>query len=90
MLVPTPPKVQYTQGTVHRTQKGQQAEVPKWGRSSPTWVGEESNHKWRGSDGAGREIRLWDCGGGGLMRVGKGNLILYWVREKDWNPEGQQ
>jgi hypothetical protein len=30
-------------------------------------------------DGRGREYR-----------VREGNLIWYWVREKDWRPEGQQ
>jgi hypothetical protein len=38
-------KVLNTQGTVHRTQKGQQVEGPKLGFFSPTWEGEESNHK---------------------------------------------
>jgi hypothetical protein len=33
-------KVQNTQDTVHKTQKGQQAEGPKWGYLSPTWEGE--------------------------------------------------
>ena len=40
---------------LHRTQKAQQAEVPKWGCLCFTWEGEESNHKWGGSKGPGRE-----------------------------------
>jgi hypothetical protein len=40
---------------------------------------EESNHKWGRREGLGRE-RRW----------GGGNLIWYWVREKDWSPESLQ
>jgi hypothetical protein len=77
MLAPPPNKV-------HRTQKGQQAEVPKWGHHSPTSEGEEeSNQKLEGREGPGRESR-WGLVGG------EGNLIWYWVREKDWSPEGQK
>jgi hypothetical protein len=48
--------MQNAQDTVHRIQKAQQAEVPKWGPPpSPTWEGEESNHKWREKEGLGRE-----------------------------------
>ena len=41
-------KVQNTQDTVHRTQKGHQAEGLKREHLSPTWEGEESNHNWGG------------------------------------------
>jgi hypothetical protein len=60
-----PKKVQNTQGTVHRTQKGQKAEGPKRGCLSPTWEGEESNHKCGGRKVPGREsgqergVRWW-------------------------------
>ena len=47
--------------------------VNKLSGLSPTWKGEESNHKWEGR-GLGGEV----CKGGG-----EGNLIWYWVREKD-------
>ena len=73
-----PQKVQNNQDTV---QKRQEAEV--WGCLSPTWEREESYHKWGGSKGPGRESE-WEEKGE------KGNLIWYWVREKDWKPEGQQ
>jgi hypothetical protein len=72
-------KVQNTQDTVHRTQKAQQAEVPKGGYLSPTWEREESNHKWGKRKGPGRESGL---GERRVRRGGEGNLIWYWVREK--------
>jgi hypothetical protein len=36
------------QDTVHRIQKAQQAEVPKWGYLSLTWEREERNHSGEG------------------------------------------
>ena len=72
-------KIQNTQDRVHRIQKAQQAEVSKWGRLSATWEREESNHKWGGREKLGRESG----------RRG-GNLMWFWVREKDWSPEGLQ
>jgi hypothetical protein len=47
---------QNIQGTVHRTQKAQQAEVPKSGRLSPTWEREESNRKWGEREGLGGKV----------------------------------
>ena len=41
------------------------------------WEGEESNYKWGGREGPGREI-----GQGGEIGGGEGNLIWYWVRKK--------
>jgi hypothetical protein len=38
-------KIQNAQNIVHRTQRAQQAEVPKGRHLSPNWKGEESNHK---------------------------------------------
>jgi hypothetical protein len=70
--------IKNTQYTVHRTQKGQQAEVPKWGCLSPTWEREESNHNWRSKRGPGGETG-WGWG----MVAKEGNLIWYWVRKKD-------
>ena len=69
--LPPPTKVLNTQDT-HRTQKCQQAEGPKLGRLSLTWEREESNHK-----GAERDL------GGKGDGVGEGNMIRYWVGEKD-------
>jgi hypothetical protein len=48
------------------------------GRLNLTWEGEENNHK------VGREGGTWEekcMGKGGCW--GEGNLIWYWVREKD-------
>jgi hypothetical protein len=45
---------QNTQDTVHRTQKDQEAEVPKWGHLSPTCYEEEISHKWGGMEEPGR------------------------------------
>jgi hypothetical protein len=56
ILAPPPKKkIQNTQYTVHRTQEGQEAEVPKLGLFSLTWEGEENNHKWGGRERPGRE-----------------------------------
>jgi hypothetical protein len=65
-------KVQNTQDTVHRTQKGQQGEVPKKGRLSPTWEREESNHKWGRREGPGRESGQEEGSSGG-----RGKMIWY-------------
>ena len=46
--------------------------------SVPLTKGEESNHKWRGREGLGRESG-WDVGEWEV----EGNLIWYWVRKKD-------
>jgi hypothetical protein len=45
--------IQNTQDTVHKTEKVQQAEGPKWEYLSPTWKEEESNHKGAGGGGVG-------------------------------------
>ena len=62
------------------------SEMSKWGHLSLTWKIEERNHKCRGRR---------DLGGMGVDEVvgrvgGEGNLIWYWVREKDWSSEVQQ
>jgi hypothetical protein len=44
------------------------------GHFSPTWEGEESNHKLRGRKG---------LGGGEGSGEEERNLIWYWVREKE-------
>ena len=56
--------LQNTQDTVHRTQKVQQAEGPKYGLLSPTWEGEENNHIWRRREVPGRESEWgwWERG----------------------------
>ena len=48
------PKIQSTQ-----LNEGQPAEVHKWGHLSPTWEGEESNHKSGERLGLGRESGQW-------------------------------
>ena len=50
------------QDTVHRIQKAQQAEGSKQEHLSPTWEREESNHKWGGREGFGRESGLAGVG----------------------------
>jgi hypothetical protein len=45
---------------------------------SANWEREKSNHKWEGGRGLGGKI---GCGDGELGE--EGNLIWYWVREKD-------
>jgi hypothetical protein len=50
---------------VHRTQKGQQAEVPKWRHLSPTWEREEINHKY---GEVGREGGAWEGKWNGAWR----------------------
>lgn len=64
-------KVQNTQDIVHRTQKGQQAEGPKRGHLSPTWLG--GGEKKATTRGEGRRDRE---GKGMEWRRGEHNLVL--------------
>ena len=48
-------KIENTQDTVHRTQRAQQAEVPKGRRLGPNWEGEEINHKLGAKNERGRK-----------------------------------
>ena len=59
------------QDTVHRIQKAQQAEGSKQEHLSPTWEREESNHKWGGREGLGR-----DSGQGGGQGRREPDLLL--------------
>ena len=48
---------------------------------SPTWKRKESNHKYGGMEGSGKENGLGGYWGGEEV-----NLIRYWVREKNRSP----
>jgi hypothetical protein len=75
-------KVQNTQDIVHRTQKIQQAEVPKWGHLRPIWEGESSKHKWEGRDLGGKVDGL------GASRGGRVEPDLVLSEEKGLKPWG--
>ena len=64
-------KPQNTQGTVHRTQKGQQGDMP----SEDISVRLRRKKKGITSGEGGKDV--------GEKEEGEGNLIWYWVREKD-------
>jgi hypothetical protein len=64
-----------SQDTVHRTQKGQQAEGPKGGCLSPTWREKKAITSEEGGSYLGGKV---DRGSGE-----EGNLIWYWERKKD-------
>jgi hypothetical protein len=68
---------QNIQDTLYRTQNPQQVEVPKLRYHSPTWEREESNHKWGGREGSGREREQV----GELGESQEPDLVL--MREKD-------
>jgi hypothetical protein len=62
--------------------------VPKWGCFSPTWKREESNHKWGGREGPGRENRHR----GGAVSGGWGGTwySIWWGKKTEALPASRK